>query len=266
VIARRQDLVTGPLGAFDDQRLEPDHAAWSRRCRSVCIASCAGPLVDWFGGRIDSRPHQMNEAVSVPKTARKHFDEDIARAWALHELAAATEGKDADLAFDLARTAVAFGVGALDAYRCDAFTDTLARSLKHSRQKRKPVPSGYQKLTLPIGPLLGDYEVRDNWGLRMAARALMEKDNMLQLGRLKDMFNPALPPNQRLWADLAPKFAALNRTRLTGYKAAEFQGLTSKAKVKDYVDGNTRYSPFLCRSALAAPAGAMSQYSSTCPF
>jgi hypothetical protein len=168
----------------------------------------------------------------VPKTARKHFDEDIARAWALHELAAAAEGKDADLAFDLARTAVAFGVGALDAYLCDAFTDTLARSLKHSRQKRKPVPSGYQKLTLPIGPLLGDYEVRDNWGLRMAARALMEKDNMLQLGRLKDMFNPALPPNQRLWADLAPKFAALNRKRLTGYKAAEFQGLTSKAKME----------------------------------
>jgi hypothetical protein len=180
--------------------------------------------------RVAARAPQIDEAVSVPKTARKHFDEDIARAWALHGLAAATQAKDADLALDAARTAVAFGVGALDAYLCDAFSDTLARSLKHSRQKRKPVPPGYQKLALPIGPLLGDYEVRDNWGLRMAARALMEKDNMLQLGRLKEMFNPALPPSQRLWPDLAPRFAALDRKRLTGYKAAEFQALTGKAK------------------------------------
>jgi hypothetical protein len=62
----------------------------------------------------------------VPATARSHFDDDIARAWALHQLAVSTDGADGPLATDVARTAVAFGVGALDAYLSDAFTDTLA--------------------------------------------------------------------------------------------------------------------------------------------
>ena len=36
--------------------------------------------------------------------------------------------------------------------------------------------------------------------------------------------------------------------------------------LKRFVDDDTRYSPFLCPSPSAAPAGAVSQYLSTCPF
>lgn len=43
-------------------------------------------------------------------------------------------------------------------------------------------------------------------------------------------------------------------------------GAEGVAWLKRFVDGDTRYSPFLCPSPSAAPAGAVSQYLSTCPF
>lgn len=166
----------------------------------------------------------------MPATARAHFDDDVSRAWSLHTLALATEPTDRPLALDLGRVSVAFGVGALDSYLCDAFTDTLARCLRSCRQRGRAVPAGYAKLELPIGPLLTDYAVRNNWGLRMASRALMERDNLLQLRRLQKLFNPALPSGQRLWADLAPQFVDLDRVRLTGFRKADYRRLTGKAK------------------------------------
>jgi ATP-dependent helicase YprA (DUF1998 family) len=61
----------------------------------------------------------------------------------------------------------------------------------------------------------------------MAARVMMEKDNLLQLGRLKDLLNPALPPGQKLWLDLAPAYIAIDRQRLTGVSAATYHALGS---------------------------------------
>jgi alpha-beta hydrolase superfamily lysophospholipase len=43
-------------------------------------------------------------------------------------------------------------------------------------------------------------------------------------------------------------------------------GAEGVAWLKRFVDSDTRYSPFLCPSASAAPAGTVSQYWSTCPF
>lgn len=88
-------------------------------------------------------------AAALPSTPRNHFDDDISRAWALHATAVSTEASDAPLALDIGRVAVAFGVGALDAYLCDAFTDTLARRLKSCRRNGHGPPSGYSKLELP---------------------------------------------------------------------------------------------------------------------
>jgi hypothetical protein len=166
----------------------------------------------------------------MPHTARRHFDDDITRAWAMHDLARETVEQDTPLADDVGRVSVAFGVGALDAYLCDAFVDTLARCLKSCRRNAHQPPAGYALLELPIGPLMADYPTRSNWGLRMAARALMEKDNLLQLGRLKDLFNPALPQGQKLWVDLAPSFADLNRKRLSGFRKDEYAGLSGQEK------------------------------------
>jgi len=83
-----------------------------------------------------------------------------------------------------------------------------------------------------------DYAVRHNWGLRMAARALMERDNLLQLGRLKDLFNPALPTGHKLWTDVAQSYAALDRKRLTGIRKSDYAALTGQAKA----DGPKRVS------------------------
>lgn len=148
----------------------------------------------------------------------------------MHALAVASAPADRPLALDLGRVAVAFGVGALDAYLCDAFTDTLARCLKSCRRTGLGPPDAYGKLTLPIGPLMTDYAVRNNWGLRMAARALMERDNMLQLSRLKDLFNPALPPGHKLWNDVAQDFVDLDRKRLAGIRKSPYAALTGRAR------------------------------------
>jgi hypothetical protein len=60
----------------------------------------------------------------------------------------------------------------------------------------------------------------------------MERDNMLQLGRLKDLFNPALPSSHKLWHDLAQDFANLNRKRMAGIRKSDYAALTGDAKVK----------------------------------
>lgn len=166
----------------------------------------------------------------MPATARSHFDDDISRAWAMHALAAASEPTNRPLALDLGRVAVAFGVGALDAYLCDAFTDTLARCLKSCRRSGHGPSHAYGRLALPIGPLMTDYAVRNNWGLRMASRALMERDNMLQLSRLKDLFNPALPTGHKLWNDVAQDFVDLDRKHLAGIRKSPHAALKGRAK------------------------------------
>lgn len=166
----------------------------------------------------------------MPSTARRHFDDDIERAWAIHDLASETLAASTPLADDVGRVSVAFGVGALDAYLCDAFSDTLARCLKSCRRNGHEPPAGYSKLELPIGPLMADYPVRTNWGLRMAARALMERDNLLQLGRLKGLFNPALPPGHKLWLDLTQDFVDLDRKRFAGTRKSDYSSLTGQAK------------------------------------
>jgi hypothetical protein len=66
----------------------------------------------------------------------------------------------------------------------------------------------------------------------MATRALMEKDNLLQLGRLKGLFNPALPSGHKLWHDLTQDFVDLDRKRLTGFRKSSYALLVGKTKGK----------------------------------
>jgi hypothetical protein len=166
----------------------------------------------------------------MPTTARSHFDDDIQRAWSMFDLAVETTPINTPRSDDIGRVSVAFGVGAMDAYLCDAFVDTLVRCLRSCRQNGHNPPDGYGKLELPIGPLMADYPARSNWGLRMATRALMERDNLLRLSRLKELLNPALPQGRKLWPDLAQEFVDLNRKRLAGYRKAEYNALMGKAK------------------------------------
>lgn len=170
----------------------------------------------------------------MPITARQHFNEDIARSEALYSQGVAVAAANPDLAADLFRSAVAAAVGAMDAYLCDAYVDCLTRALRACRANGGPkLPSGYAKELLPAGPLISNsYTQRVNWSLRMAARARMEKDNLLQVGRVKEMLNPVLPAGQKLWVDLAPSYIALNRKRMTGISQTDYASKTGQAKQK----------------------------------
>lgn len=88
----------------------------------------------------------------------------------MFDLAVETTQTNTPRSDDIGRISVAFGVGATDAYLCDAFVDTLARCLRSCRQNGHNPPDGYRKLELPIGPLMAKYPARSNWGLRMATR------------------------------------------------------------------------------------------------
>jgi hypothetical protein len=165
----------------------------------------------------------------MPTTAKKHFDEDFARSRKFLGHATALQATDADGAADQARAAVVFAVGALDAYLCDAYVDTLARTLKACRRDKKALPSGYAKESLPAGPLFAaHYTSRHDWALRMAARKHMEKDNLLQVSRVRDLLNPALPAGKKLWVEIIDKYAALGRKRLTRHTATDLAALTGK--------------------------------------
>jgi hypothetical protein len=163
--------------------------------------------------------------------ATDHFNEDISRALNLHA-AASTPGLAAQVADDIRRQAIAAAVAAMDAYLCDAYVDLLAAALVKAKTDPSSFPDGFRKVTLPAGPLLAAYNKRPNWGLRMAARMRMEKDNMLQIGKVPDLFNPALPTGQKLWDGTMPAFFALNRKRLTHYTAAEYSNVPSQGKTK----------------------------------
>ena len=143
---------------------------------------------------------------------------------------ATTDELATSLAADLRRQAVALAVGALDAYFCDAYVDVLAGSLGKAKAGTRSLPSAYKKELLPAGAMLAAYNNRPNWGLRMAARERMEKDNMLRLSRIKEMFNPVLPGPAKLWDSLMPRYRALNRKRLTKYTHVEIASKTGTAE------------------------------------
>lgn len=170
----------------------------------------------------------------MPTTARAHFDDDIGRAEALLTEADAVPAARALVAVDIRRAALALGVGAMDAYLCDAHIDCLTRCLRAYRQGTcAKLPPTYAKELLPAGPLLAQhYKSRSNWGLRMAARARMERENMLQVGRIKEMFNPTLAVGQKLWADILDDYTSLNRKRLTKHTASDISALTGNARAK----------------------------------
>ena len=54
----------------------------------------------------------------------------------------------------------------------------------------------------------------------------MEGDNLLQVGRVKELFNPVLPVNHKLWLDVIDQFTALGRKRLTKHRAVDIAAMT----------------------------------------
>jgi len=128
----------------------------------------------------------------MPATALQHFTEDTARARAIlahaDSLPHATSAEKL-LRSDLLRSAWMFAVGALDAYFCDAYTDIIAATASSkSRQPAITLPKWVYDVKFPLRAILEEYD-NENWRWRMAARKMMERQNVISLKAVQDLFN-----------------------------------------------------------------------------
>ncbi len=165
------------------------------------------------------------------KTPRKHFAEDIARAIALldHADELSNSAGDSPLVIDLRHSAVAMAVGAMDAYFCDAYVDCLTTALRAyvSGKWKGNLPAEYANRELPAGEVLDtSRQRRPLWAIRMAARKIMERDSMLNISRIDELFNPALPDRQKLWSTLIDALIPYGLKRITKYSEAEVSSLS----------------------------------------
>ena len=141
----------------------------------------------------------------MPATALQHFAEDIARTRAILSHASGlptATPQEQTLRSDLLRSGWMFAVGALDAYFCDAYTDVVAASVSSkSRQQSMALPAFVSSIKFPIRAILEEYD-NPNWRWRMAAREMMEKESVLSLRAIQDLFNKFFRDRHRLFGDV----------------------------------------------------------------
>ena len=100
-----------------------------------------------------------------------------------------------------------FAVGALDAYFCDAYTDILAATLNSkSRHSAMVLPDFFYEIKLPVRAVLESYSTDTNWKWRMAARKLMVRENVIDLGKIQSLFNKFFRKGQRFFGDLLDRW------------------------------------------------------------
>jgi len=146
----------------------------------------------------------------MPRTAFRHFQEDIARAKALVDhadpLPADTPARLL-LRDDVLRSAWMFAVGALDAYFCDAYTDLVAATIiSKSRHPAMTLPEFFGNIKFPISAILESYVKNLNWKWCMAARKMMERETVLSLETIQSLFNKFFRPQQKLFGDVLEKW------------------------------------------------------------
>jgi hypothetical protein len=184
--------------------------------------------------------------VNVPITAFNHFQQDIDRARAIVAHAEPlSHGTPAEqlLRSDLWRSAWMFGVGALDAYFCDAYTDIVAATIiAKSRHAALVLPEFFQDIRFPVRAILEPYTNNINWRWRMAARKMMERENVLSLVTVQTLFNKFFRNGQRFYRDLLPAWIvhAASRRRVFGITAARFNALPPNVRGQAVADAQAR--------------------------
>jgi hypothetical protein len=123
-------------------------------------------------------------------------------------------------------------VGACDAYFSDAYGDLISRTLRAKDLQASVVIEGPLKnLRIPVIAVLR--QARGGWRWRMAARELVEKENVLSLEKIRDLFNQFFRPGHKLLnpdtiGDWIVNPAA--RSRFFGLTAAQFRALRGTQK------------------------------------
>ena len=141
----------------------------------------------------------------MPVTALLHFNEDNNRARAIvthaDTLLHATDAEKL-LKSDLLRSAWMFAVGALDAYFCDAYTDVIAAvAISKSRQPTVILPEWAYDIKFPLRAVIEE-SAHSNWKWRMAARKMMERENVVSLSTIQTLFNKFFRQGHRFFRDL----------------------------------------------------------------
>lgn len=125
-----------------------------------------------------------------------------------------------------------FAVGALDAYFSDAYTDVVAATaISKSRQPNIVLPEWVYEIKVPIRAVLEDYSY-SNWRWRMAARKMMERENVIRLSTIQDLFNKFFRKKHRFFNDLLHGWMIHPdaKSRLFDISNAAYAALTEPAK------------------------------------
>jgi hypothetical protein len=163
-------------------------------------------------------------------TAKDHFNEDIARARALHSHASGLPA--GVLKDDVLRAAWMMGVGACDAYFSDAYADLIARALRAKDiEKMVIIPDRLNNLRVPVTAVIG--QGNNAWRWRMAARELIEDENVLSLEKIKKLFNHFFRDGHKLLTTETIEDWILHRSarsRLFGITSTAYRALSSSQK------------------------------------
>ena len=132
----------------------------------------------------------------ILETPLRHFTEDIQRSKDLFEhskLQANGTLKD-----DLKRSAWMMGVGAVDAFFCDAFGDVLARTLRAKQiEPGVDLPERVYQIKIPAISAIRS-NPSDGWRWRMVARDVIEKDNVLSINKIQELLNQFFRDNRKI--------------------------------------------------------------------
>lgn len=165
-------------------------------------------------------------------TAQTHFLEDLDRARCL---VAHTQGQPAGrLKDDMLRAGWMMAVGACDAYFSDAYADLVSRALRaKDLQPAVAIPDRLNNLKVPVTAILTP--ARGGWRWRMAARELIETENVLALEKIRSLFNHFFRKGHKILGLDTVESWILHRCskqRLFGISATRYRTLTGSPKQK----------------------------------
>jgi hypothetical protein len=153
----------------------------------------------------------------VPKTALIHFKEDMARARAIVTHADPLPQQtpvDKLIRSDLLRSSWMFAVAGLDAYFCDAYTDIIAATASaKSRQPTIDLPDWFFDIKFLLRAILEEYD-NTNWRWRMAARKMMERENVISLSTIQTLFNKFFRKRHKLFRDKLDAWMSRSDTKI----------------------------------------------------
>jgi hypothetical protein len=126
-----------------------------------------------------------------------------------------------------------FAVGGLDAYFCDAYTDIVAATIiSKSRHDKMDLPEFFYNIRFPVRAILEPYAVNVNWKWRMAARKMMERENVLSLEEIQKLFNKFFRKGHKFYGDLLDSWMTHPQSskRLFGVTRAAYTALAPAGK------------------------------------